>query len=368
MNDKPILSDGVSYPNKVIYYLLFQIKNELDFLDREFYPDWCKFELNGKSRKGYYDIYFGYKNKEYIVEMDGGIGHGNKSIDGTSKEDAIFIDNEKDRLAKEHNITVIRVDVYYKTMYGRNDYIKNEIIKSLKDILPIEKLDFNQAFIDSENSLVEKCASLWNEGFTAGYIRNKYDMNESMVSDYLRRATRLGLCQYDSIESIRRSSATSVICLNTKQVYTSILEASNICNIDRKSIQMCCDGECYSAGKDATTNERLFWMYYEKYLNMSDEEIRLYLYDKKYDQQKSNRTFVVCLNTLILYTSTVEAAKHCNTYDPNISKCCKGELKRTGHLDGSKEKLSWAYYDDYIKENDPSTLTFFNESAIFIGI
>ena len=64
-------------------------------------------------------------------------------------------------------------------MYSRNEYIKNSILESLKNILPVEKFNFNQAFIDSEISLVIECAKLWNQNFTVGEITEKYNINKN---------------------------------------------------------------------------------------------------------------------------------------------------------------------------------------------
>jgi predicted RNA-binding Zn-ribbon protein involved in translation (DUF1610 family) len=46
----PYCSDGISYPNKFIYNCLMQISYELDFIHREYKPNWCKFKLKIKAK------------------------------------------------------------------------------------------------------------------------------------------------------------------------------------------------------------------------------------------------------------------------------------------------------------------------------
>lgn len=346
----PICSDGISYPNKFIYNCLLQL-DELDFLQREFSPKWCEFYLNGNKKHGIYDIYFGFKNKEYIVEMDGGLGHGNKSFGKSdiSLEDSIVIDNEKDRLAKEHNINIIRIDADYG-FNDRFEYIKNNILSSiLVKILDFSNIDFEYINVESQKSVFLECCKLWNDGLTAFEIVEKTGINKSMLSSYLNKGTKYKLCQYDAKTSIRRSSAKSVICLNTRQVFETTIDAGNYYQIDHKGIIDCCKGIDFSAGKDKNTGKKLFWMYYEEYLKFTVEEINQYLENKlKLLDKYSPKKKVVCITTKILFPSITIGAKYYNTYDTAIIKCCKGILKSAGKLtDGTK--LVWMYYEDYIK-------------------
>ena len=75
---------------------------------REYSRDWC----GSGTRKAYsYDNYFEVNNKKYIVEMDGGLGHGKRTYKSSKKDtNGIKRDIIKDNLAKEHNIEIIRVE------------------------------------------------------------------------------------------------------------------------------------------------------------------------------------------------------------------------------------------------------------------
>jgi len=55
-----------------------------------------------------------------------------------------------------------------------------------------------------------------------------------------------------------------VICLNTKEVFSSALEASIKYNIDNSAIIKCCKGKLKSTGK--INNNKMIWMYYKDYI------------------------------------------------------------------------------------------------------
>ena len=69
---------------------------KIDF-ETEYSPEWIKPKR--------YDFYF----DGIIVEMDGGLGHGNyNSLNNMSGEDSKSIDNYKDKMAIEHGIQTQR--------------------------------------------------------------------------------------------------------------------------------------------------------------------------------------------------------------------------------------------------------------------
>lgn len=109
-------SDGISYPNKFMRNVLSQLN--IKYIT-EFSPDWA----NGR----FYDFYI--PSKSLIIEMDGALGHGNKSFDKTAEE-TLLIDKEKDKIATEHDILVIRIDCKYKSSESRYSYVKSNVINS----------------------------------------------------------------------------------------------------------------------------------------------------------------------------------------------------------------------------------------------
>ena len=99
----PKCSDGISYPNKFSRYFLSQlpIKN----IKYEYSPIW--------ARPYYYDNYFEYNGKKYILEMDGGFHYRDVSFSQDKisyLKDTKSRDEKKNLLAKEHNIILIRIN------------------------------------------------------------------------------------------------------------------------------------------------------------------------------------------------------------------------------------------------------------------
>ena len=99
-------SDGISYPNKFFHELFRQLeqKNVIHNYISEYSPKW----ISPKR----YDNYFEINNCKYIVEVDGGIGHG-KYVFKDSKqtvEESFLLDKYKDDIASKNNILVIRIE------------------------------------------------------------------------------------------------------------------------------------------------------------------------------------------------------------------------------------------------------------------
>ena len=246
---------------------LLQIENELDFLDREYSPDWCKYDYNGTIRQGKYDIYFESNGKCYVVENDGGVGHGNAIINKKyNKEDTLMFDSIKDKLALEHGIEVIRIDCNYAYNDDRYEYILNHIMNSrLKDIIDLNKIDFDLSNKQSLSSLIVKASELWNQGFTAGYIKKELRVCESTVSSYLKTASKIGLCNdYTPKKSLERSRCKKVYCTTTNRLFDSVTQAADEYGTNRDGINKTCKGINRYSG--IYEGQELHWISYDDYL------------------------------------------------------------------------------------------------------
>ena len=351
----PICKDGISYPNKFIFNSLLQIKDKLDFLDREYRPKWCKFELKEKIRTGVYDIYFGINNKEYIIEMDGGF---HEKLHSKEKyytlEDIKYIDSMKDKLAIEHNIEMIRIDCSYD-YHDRYKYILRNILNSkLSEILPLELIDFEEANIKSQKSLLVEACNLWNNGYAAHEIMLELNIGKWLVSSYLKQGQKYNLCNnYSAQNSTIRSSGTKVTCVNTGISYSTIAEPSKIYNIDDKGILNCCRGNDFSAGKDLNTGEKLFWMHTDDYNKLNKREVIKYLIDKKVKEYTENISgkAVYCTTTNEVFNSIMDAVRAYGGNESGIRKCCRGEIKTSGTLRNGT-RLTWVFLKDYVEINN----------------
>ena len=351
----PICKDGISYPNKFIFNSLLQIKDKLDFLDREYRPKWCKFELKEKMRTGVYDIYLGINNKEYIIEMDGGF---HEKLHSKEKyytlEDIKYIDSMKDKLAIEHNIEMIRIDCSYD-YHDRYKYILRNILNSkLSEILPLELIDFEEANIKSQKSLLVEACNLWNNGYAAHEIMLELNIGKWLVSSYLKQGQKYNLCNnYSAQNSTIRSSGIKVTCVNTGISYSTIAEPSKIYNIDDKGILNCCRGNDFSAGKDLNTGEKLFWMYTDDYNKLNKREVIKYLIDKKVKEYTENISgkAVYCTTTNEVFNSIMDAVRAYGGNESGIRKCCRGEMKTSGTLQNGT-RLTWVFLKDYVEINN----------------
>lgn len=342
----PRCDDGYSYPNKFIYNSLLQIENQLDVLDREYRPDWCKYKYKDKNCYGIYDIYFEKNNKKFVIEMDGGLGHGNRSYTNskTNRDELIFRDKEKDRLASEHNIKVIRIDCNYETN-DRYQFILNNILKSeLSNILDLSKVDFNQSNTQSQQSLFIKAVELWNLGENISQIKSELHIHESTITSYLKSALKYNMCDYSVKESRRRSYSNAVVCITTGKEFKAIVDGAKYYNIDPGDISKCCRRTSTFGGW--YNGQKMIWMYKKDYDKYPKDKLSGYI-----PKENDNYTKIVCLNTGEVFDGLIYAAeKYHMKKGSGISACCKGRYHFAGK-DDNGIPLVWRYLSDYKNMN-----------------
>ena len=269
-------------------------------------------------------------------------------------EDIKYIDSMKDKLAIEHNIEMIRIDCSYD-YHDRYKYILRNILNSkLSEILPLELIDFEEANIKSQKSLLVEACNLWNNGYAAHEIMLELNIGKWLVSSYLKQGQKYNLCNnYSAQNSTIRSSGTKVTCVNTGISYSTIAEPSKIYNIDDKGILNCCRGNDFSAGKDLNTGEKLFWMYTDDYNKLNKREIIKYLIDKKVKEYTENISgkAVYCTTTNEVFNSIMDAVRAYGGNESGIRKCCRGEMKTSGSLQNGT-RLTWVFLKDYVEMNN----------------
>ena len=263
--------DGLSYPNKFAFNLLEQLK--LDF-ESEYSPDWIKPKR--------YDFYFEFDNKGYIFEMDGGLGHGNENnLNGKTKKERKETkkkDNHKDKLAKEHDIEVIRI----KCLKSDLEYIKENILHSrLSELFDLSNIDWLKCHEYACKSLVKVVCDFWNNEikntFKIGKIMKK---SKTTIIKYLKQGAKLGWCDYNSKQETINNGKNNggknkkkVICINTKQIFNSTKDANDFIGLKWNGVTACCNSKNKhrSAGKHPETGEKLYWMYYEEYIKLKNK-------------------------------------------------------------------------------------------------
>lgn len=177
----PMCSDGISCPNKFMRNILLQLN--IEFVP-EFAPDWIKPKR--------YDFYFIHNGKQYIVEMDGGLGHGNEPPNGAlwfDKSKSKSIDEYKDIKAQEHGIVVVRIDCNYGQDIVFKMMCQNIKQSMLGDIFDLNKVDFKLCELQSQKSLFYDICSMFNSGERS--IKSISDSFKVSVA-FVRRMLKIG--------------------------------------------------------------------------------------------------------------------------------------------------------------------------------
>ena len=194
----PQCTDGVSYPNKLMYNVLLQL--HLDF--KKEISKFCDgFEWVGGYK---YDFYFEKDQKRYFIEMDGGFHYGNGFLPHTQAQ---LTDARKDMLAAEHGISMIRINCNYRSMPKRLEFIKQNILSSqLCDILDLSFISWDTANQIAVESNIKLAATLWNSTtYCTQEIAQQLGLKTNTIRKYLRLAASIGLCDYNHISAMHRT-------------------------------------------------------------------------------------------------------------------------------------------------------------------
>jgi hypothetical protein len=220
----PMCSDGISYPNKFARSLLkqLQIQNHVC----EYHPDWAK--------SYFYDNYFEYNNKKYILEMDGGFHYKDIPSYNKSLKDVQITDKIKTELANQNGVEVIRIDCQKSDC----NYIKSNILSSeLSSIFDLSNIDWQLCDKMSQKNFVKQACDLYMSGVVnLKEIADVIDIDRSTVLRYLKTGVKYGWCNYDArksyMESVKyRSNSISIVLIdddsNIIQEFYSIHDCCN---------------------------------------------------------------------------------------------------------------------------------------------
>lgn len=129
-----------------------------------------------------------------------------------------------------------------------------------------------------------------------------------------------------------------VICINTNNIFSSIVEAEKYYGI--KGISQCCRGKSSYAG--IYNDIRLQWVYYEDYIKNNFVIPQIYNNCKK----------VICITTKKIFNSLKDAGDYYKCDSGDISRCCRGIKKTCGKHPITGEPLHWMYLSDYEELNN----------------
>ena len=123
-----------------------------------------------------------------------------------------------------------------------------------------------------------------------------------------------------------------IYCVTDNELIKNLSQYSKMNNIDYSSIRKCCN-------KKQFTCKNKVYMWYNEYLNMNDEELKDYIYKCK---KANNHKQVICVNTNMLFDSSVYASKYFGIDNSSIIRCINGKYNYAGKSSNG-EKLIWKY-------------------------
>lgn len=315
-------SDGISYPEKVVFGLLNQLNVSFEHDNSQ---SW--------SKNKRFDFYI--DSKSTIIETHG-IQHSSKSfksIGGRSLRDEKENDRYKKNLAISNGVKhYIELDCRYSDI----DYIRTSILNSeISVIFDLSKVDWDLINKEATKSSLIVACKLWNSGINIKGISEMLKLNRNVVSEYLVKGNRLNICSYQ-----KKSLKAKVVQLSKDNVYikewNSIIEASKELNITDSNISSCCNNRQKTAGE-------FKWLFIEDYEDCLSGKITPKTFSNIHGCSKEVVKIDTKLDKIEVYQSIKLAAKDNNLKNyAHISSCCKGNRK-------SAYGFRWMYKEDYEK-------------------
>lgn len=189
----PKCSDGISYPEKLMFNLLCQLKENklIKYFKHQLSSNilnWCD--------KYRYDFYFELNEEKYIIEVHG-IQHyygSFEKLSGRTLEEEQQNDLNKYNLAIQNGIkpeNYIIIDCRKSEL----DFIKNNILNSrLNEIFDLNNVDWIEIGQASEKSLVKQVCDYWHlhneincENIKQKDLKKIFKISDSTISSYLKR-------------------------------------------------------------------------------------------------------------------------------------------------------------------------------------
>jgi hypothetical protein len=186
--------DGKSYPEKFVFNLLEQL--DVDF-ETEYKPSW----IDNKR----YDFHI--KGINCIIETHGEQHYKEKIFSrcgrGLTKEQ--INDKYKKEMALSNEIKYyIELDCRKSEM----DYIKNSILNSeLNDLFDLSNIDWNKCAEFANKNIIKEVCECWNnrkDSETTVDVGRIFKLSKSSIIDYLKNGTKLGWCNYNPKEEMKK--------------------------------------------------------------------------------------------------------------------------------------------------------------------
>ena len=281
----------------------------------------------GKIQSVFYNNYYKYKHSENgkyfchecVMKMNSGKNHyhWNNSLTNEDRIDRRNIDGYTD---------------FVKSVMCRDNYTCQCCGKKSSNGLEVHHLDgynwYKEGRIDPANgiTLCNNCHD--NFHLKHGKGNNTKEQFEEWIG-YALNELNVYQCELPTTRQI--------YCIEENKIYGGALIIEKEWGIPHTAVYSVCNKKLHTA-----YGKHLLW--YDEYMQMSEEDIKKYLdncFPKHYKK-------VVCLTTGKVFNTIVDAHNFYGSNKSGIIRCCKGKSHYAGTLDDGT-KLHWMYYDDYLK-------------------
>ena len=180
-------SSKVSYPNRVIYYLLEELKlcskNNILKIEKEITFDWAKDKR--------YDFYITFKDGQTLIIEAHGIQHYKQSfehVEGRTVQEEQINDAEKCWLAYKNGVdNYIQLDCRKRDIdYIKNNVLNNDLLNVLFDFSNIKWKEIQKKTL-REQSKESQSIELWKQGMGTLQISELLEANQNTIYEYIRR-------------------------------------------------------------------------------------------------------------------------------------------------------------------------------------
>lgn len=156
--------------------------------------------------------------------------HSEKSFEtcgGRSLDEEIANDKEKKEFAISNGIELyVTID---SKKSGYHELMKAILDSDLSGLYDFSKVNFVDCYRKSLKSEIIDVCKYWNDGYRIMEICKLTNHGKNTIREYLLKGNEIGLCKYDYTKSNR----TSVICLNTGEIFRSQRDAERKYNLHR---------------------------------------------------------------------------------------------------------------------------------------
>jgi group I intron endonuclease len=297
--------------------------------------------------------YIGFDDCNGYNATLGGDGSSYLNLDEDKVINKYFELRSSEKAAKYYNVTTKTVLNILHNNNIKVDLLRYPVLKINQVTCEIvEKFEYrtdlkHETGLEDEISrhvLTTVCKPI--KGYLWIYEKDYIKLGVDGINRIKEKSEYYGGCKTGSFDK------KQVVCINDKKIFESISEGQKYYNIKSNSgICECCSGKKKSCGKHPTTGEKLIWMYYKDYVNMSKEYLENFKNKMIKNNYKNNSKKIICITTLKVFDKIVDASNCYKVDKSSISACCKNKLKTAGKLqDGTK--LVWMYYEDYLNLNN----------------